>query len=497
MIPVNILLLVIDTLRYDCLGANGSSLAKTPNLDALAASSWVFDFSFTNSYPTIPHRTDLITGRYGGPFYPWRPLRYDVPTLPQILAEAGYRTQLLHDTPHLVNGGHNFDFPFHGWYMIRGAEVDRPWVSPSTKVPSNWSRDPLFDFVDEYQFIKDQRFSSYVRANGARERDEDWNAARLFLTACQWLRENASQHRFFLWLDCFDPHEPWDAPPEYVRMYDHTPGYSGGFDPRSWSLPLITRNHGLTLMSQAAIDRTRAYYVAKVTWVDRWVGELLNTLEATGLDKHTAILVTADHGTNLGEWERFGKSHPVREWEAHTPLLIHVPGGGSGRCNCFVQPQDLFATIVSLAGGIVPPGVDSYDLLRTISGQASTTRQVALCGQAASPGWKKKQGTLFTVLGRDAYLEFALDARTCRLHRYGEEADIAPGNAGLVEELRNTGLDELARQGTPGAVVNWLRTSGASAFPEDCPFWDGWPGPAGFTHYWQNHYREWRGSLFA
>ena len=81
---MNIVLLVIDTLRYDYIGANGNDWIRTPNLDALAAGSLVFDRAFAGSFPTIPHRTDVMTGRYGGPFHPWMPLRFDVVTKKKV-----------------------------------------------------------------------------------------------------------------------------------------------------------------------------------------------------------------------------------------------------------------------------------------------------------------------------------------------------------------------------------------------------------------------------
>ena len=83
---MNIILVIIDTLRYDYVGANGNDWIKTPNLDAMAARSWVFDRSYSASFPTIPYRTDVITGKYGAPFFPWRPLRWDHVTLPRVLA---------------------------------------------------------------------------------------------------------------------------------------------------------------------------------------------------------------------------------------------------------------------------------------------------------------------------------------------------------------------------------------------------------------------------
>jgi arylsulfatase A-like enzyme len=208
---MNIIVVIIDTLRYDYIGALGNTWIKTPHLDSLAAKSWIFDRSFSASYPTIPHRTDVITGKYGSPIFPWKPLRFDHVTFPELLAGQGYATQLIHDTPHLVNGGHNFDWPFHAWTPVRGAEVDRPWIDDAGWALENTTRDPLFDAIDEEELPK-RYWLSYVRSNRHRRKHEDWNAAKLFLTASQWLKENATRSRFLLWVDSFDPHEPWDVP---------------------------------------------------------------------------------------------------------------------------------------------------------------------------------------------------------------------------------------------------------------------------------------------
>ncbi len=102
---MNLILVIIDTLRYDAIGANGGDI-ETPNLDRLASDSLCFDHAFCASYPTIPFRTDLMTGRTGSPFHVWKPLPHGAWTWVRALAEdRGYATQLIHDTPHLVNGG--------------------------------------------------------------------------------------------------------------------------------------------------------------------------------------------------------------------------------------------------------------------------------------------------------------------------------------------------------------------------------------------------------
>ncbi len=482
---MNLLVIVVDTLRYDHIGAHGNQWIKTPNLDRLAADSWVFHNSYTASYPTIPHRTDAFTGRYGSPFFPWRPLSHDRMTLPEELGKAGYCTQLIHDTPHLVNGGHNFDWPFHAWTMVRGAEVDRPWIDAPSTLPEHWLPDPVFDYVDRDP-LTTPMLVTYARANARRKRPEDWNCARLFLTAARWVRENAPRDRFFLWVDCFDPHEPWDVPPDYARMYVDGPTYDGRVDPRG----LAVRNG--PLVTEAARARMAAHYAAKVSWVDRWLGELLDALDETGLADATAVVLTADHGTNVGERGQVGKSYPVREQEAHTPFMVRVPGQGGGRSDIIVQPQDLFATAIGLAELPVPEGIESHDVLAVARAGRDGPRQVALSGRNAGPDWAADPGRiLFTVLDGEWCLEYAAAPDHCRLTRMGSLDDVAAGNPAVVQRLRAAGLEEIERRGTDPGLMQWLRAEGKADFPTQCTFWDGWPGPAGFTPYFSRLYSGW------
>jgi len=479
---MNICLMIIDTLRYDYIGAHGNTWMKTPNMDRLAAESYVFDNSFLGSFPTIPHRTDVLTGEYGSPFHIWTPLRHDRVAFPPVLAEGGYGTQLIHDTPHLVNGGHNFDWPFHAWTPVRGAEVDRPWIDDSHEWLANWKKDPLFDFAPEDCLKKNRTAVTYARANRRRVKDEDWNCARLFLTASEFLKDNRSRENFFLWVDCFDPHEPWDAPPEMMKLYVDDEGYDGTIDPRSWVVMNDER------MTDAARERVCAQYAAKVSWVDRWVGRLLDTLDETGLAAKTAVILTADHGTHVNDYGRFGKRSPVMEPVGHTPMMLRMPGEGSGRVSAFVQPQDVFATVCDIAGVDVPPGRDSRSMLRLARGDASERREFALCGPAASHRWEKPGAKLCTVFDAEWAAEIALEPEDCVLRRRGSEEVVTSGNDEVVARLHGAAIDELARRGTDERLMAWIRGGGAGEFPKDAVFWDGYPGPNSFTQYFNRLY---------
>ena len=465
---MNIILIIIDTLRYDYVHANGANdWIQTPNLDALAAESLIFDRAYPASYPTIPYRTDVMTGEYAwpyqGPFHPWMPLRFDVPTLPRLLAQVGYATQLIHDTPHLVNGGHAFDWPFAAWTFVRGAEVDLPWIDDEGLTPlAHWTRDPLFDYLGEDAVDDEARrmLLTYSRAHRKTSRPEKWNTAQLFLKGAEFLRDNASRGRsregsFFLWLDCFDPHEPWDVPPDFVRRYDHTPGYDGQIDPRAFGKAARSPADGV--FPAGVKERLTAYYAAKVTWVDHWLGEVLAALEETGLDRNTAVIVTADHGTNLGERGSFGKTRPVSEQVAHVPLLIHLPEGPTGRNSEIVQPQDIAATILGLAACSLPETWVGRDLL---SPEMSLPRPIALTGPAVGAWRADPNVPLFSLFDPEWYLNVFANPEACRLFRYGSVEDVAGDYPDVVSRLRDAGLAEAERRGTDTRLIAWLRSGG-------------------------------------
>ena len=481
---MNIVVIVIDTLRYDYVAFHGKRDIQTPNLDALAAESWVFDNSYTAAYPTIPHRTDAITGRHGGPFHIWKPLPFDVPALPRVLADAGYATQLIHDTPHLVNGGHNFDWPFHAWTFVRGAEVDRPWLTDSFDWLDNWAKDPIFDGLggELETFSYSKMVRTYARANRQRKTNADWNCAKLFRTAGEFLTDNARRESFFLWVDCFDPHEPWDAPPEFMKRCDPTDGYDGSIDPRSFT---FRNTEGLP---DAAAKRIAAAYAAKVCWVDHCLGELLDALDRTGLAKNTAVLLTADHGTNDGRDGRFGKSYPVREGEAHTPLLVRVPGGGSGRCGAIVQPQDLFATVMALAGSRAPSSLDSHDVVAVARDGLDGPRRIAVAGRPSHQWNQPNQRICFSAFDGEWCLEVAARSEDCRLVGMGTLEDVSGDHGDVVERLRGEAIDEVERRRADPAVVHWLRSKGGVPFPHNVRHYDGWPGPAGYAAYFSRLY---------
>jgi len=480
----NLVVVVIDTLRYDHVARNPGAdpEVETPNLDRFLERSWTFTNAYISSFPTIAARNDMLTGRYGAPFHPWTPLGYDRPTLPESLADVGYVAQLIHDTPHLVNGGHRFDVPFHAWTPVRGAEVDRPWITDSREWLDNWAFDDRFDgygFDRRSVFEDDHVLARYADANRGRECHEDWNAATLFRTASEFLEDNAARENFFLWLDCFDPHEPWDAPPEFVRQYDDRG--DGYLDPRSFRGE-VRNDPGL---DEAARRHLRDQYRAKVSFVDHWFGTFLDALEATGLEESTAVLVVGDHGTNLDDQpgRGFGKRGPPLQNEAHVPLALAVPGDESGRCDALVQPQDVFATVARLGGTDLPRGVESHDLL-DVARNGRQPRDVAVSGRWAG-GWagSGSDDVLFSAFDGEWCLGVTPDPDEAPLWRVGEYENVTASHPDVVERLHDAALGEVERRGLDPVLSQWLRRGGGP-FPEDARTTDAPSRPDGWRQYW-------------
>ena len=349
---MNIIILVSDTFRYDYLGCNGNKWIGTDALDRFAERAVCFDRHFVSSFPTIPNRTDMFTGRYGFPFHGWQPLDRKVPVLSTIFGEAGYQSQLICDTPHLMSGEHFCNRGFDGAYWLRGQEGDKPLLKgnlpPRLSTPADKTR------VDPN--MKKTRLGNLANLHCWTNRDWAWEedrfCAQTTRTASRWLEENRGAEPFLLWVDCFDAHEPWDPPEYLVKRYDRS-GYNGP--------PMIHPNYGpASAYNKKELANLAAHYAAEVYLVNKWIGNLLKKIEELGLFEDSIVAFTTDHGMFVGEHNRTGKSniHPEddRIWPlyqelAHIPLMISAPGiRGGRRVKELTQPVDLLPTVMELAG---------------------------------------------------------------------------------------------------------------------------------------------------
>ena len=366
---MNFILIISDTLRRDHLGCYGNTWISTPHIDRFAEQSIVFDRAYAASFPTVPHRRDVMTGRYTFTYSVWAPLPPDEVVAAEELGKAGYTSMMVADCPHILENGYHFDRGFTGWEWIRGQESDR-WKT--------YPPQPALPASEEKLRNPDRLVRVHQRNIADRRYETDTFVARTMMEAGQWLERNYKQEQFFLYVDTFDPHEPWDAPQWYVDRYD--PGYEG----EEVNYPLYGSCDYLT---EAELKHARAMYAAEVTLVDRWIGMLLEKIGDLGLLENTMVIVTTDHGFYHGEHGLIGKSvitptysryAPLYEEVAHVPFIVHMPDGSPRRSNAIVQAPDLMPTFLELAGAEDPGTMHGTSLVPVLRGAQDEIRAFAV-----------------------------------------------------------------------------------------------------------------------
>ena len=377
---LNVVVVISDSLRRDCLSCYGAppwaarfpsgiGRVHTPHLDRFAEQALIFDNAYIASFPTVPARNDIFTGRYTWTYKPWSPLSDDETTLSEVLNEAGVLTGIVADTPHPFAPGYNYQRGFQTWELIRGQENDRWRAAPEEiewPAAAHKLRNP------------DRTMVQYLRNMHGRQWEEDYFPARTFREAARWLERNHQRQPFFLHVDNFNPHEPWDPPQYFTDLYD--PGYEGD--------KVIYPRYGYCdYLSEAELDHCRALYAGEATLVDRWFGYFLDRIESLGLLDNTVVLFLSDHGFYLGEHGYIGKviitdefqqSIPLYPEVARIPLLAHLPPGMARpgeRVRNLVQTVDLMPTICQLFGIPTPPSAQSHSFASVLRGEARANEE--------------------------------------------------------------------------------------------------------------------------
>jgi arylsulfatase A-like enzyme len=206
---MNTIVILMDTLRRDHLGCYRNSPVATPNMNRFAADSMVFENSYVSSYPCMPARQDLFTGQLSFLRRGWSPLEYDQPDLVTLLSQNGIRTALMTDHYHYWQyGSGNYHQSFQACEMIRGQENDNYKTGDEKKAV----------FPAEKGKVNPRWFRYYYNTS-ERKNEDDYFTAQVFNRSMEWLEHNYGQDDFFLMLDCFDPHEPFDPPIKYAEPY--------------------------------------------------------------------------------------------------------------------------------------------------------------------------------------------------------------------------------------------------------------------------------------
>ena len=376
---MNIILVVFDSLRKDCVGWYNSSPSwgrvGTPHLDALANESLVMNRVFPESLPTLPARRALYTGqrvypfKYGdfhlkGDFVPapgWGPIPEDQDTMSELLQRNGYRTCLISSVYHMFRPSKNYWRGFDQWDFVRGKEVDPYRSGPlPTQEEINYWLPPNLQNERKVNFIT----KVLMNIRECMKHEENSIVAQVITKASKWLQENQDAKKFFLVVESFDPHEPWFVPKQYRLMYDNSNAHE----------QVLFVYEDVSKMPPEILYRTQANYSGLVTMCDRWFGYLYENMKNLGLLDNTMLIVTSDHGHSIGENNYMGKrGYPSTREVYDIPLLIRHPNniGAGQKSDLLIQHTDITASILDFA---------KVPLLKKIHGKnVSTQRRTNWC----------------------------------------------------------------------------------------------------------------------
>ena len=337
----NVLLIIVDDLRTD-IGVYGDSRANTPHIDALAQRGIVFDRAYAHQAICAPSRASLLTGLRPKTTgirlldQPVSELVPDVVTLNQAFKNAGYTTLSFGKVYHHPNDD------FAGWSL---PPVDYE-PAMRRRLKESGQPNPVIDIV-----ALDQELPDRLNIERARE-------ALLSLSS--------SQTPFFMAVGTHKPHLPfrmpqtaWDATPIKRPIAQQVQRPPRGAPVWSlvayeiWNYDDLPEKPGPITLTQA--QKLRRAYAASVSYVDTLIGDLLQTLDETGLSDDTLIVLWSDHGYKLGEYGAWSK-HTTHEVDLKIPLIFAAPqmARQGSRSSAIIETIDIYPTVLDLVG-LQPP----------------------------------------------------------------------------------------------------------------------------------------------
>ena len=326
------IMILFDSLRRDWLPLYGGT-ADLPNFRRLAEKTVTFDRHYAGSLPCMPARRELHTGRLNFLHAPWCPLEPFDDSMPEILRQNGVHTHLCTDHYHYIqDGGATYHGRYSTFEIFRGQECDR-WQGdcrPQELSPHMLGADRLPDDLKA------------IRIPGGFQNDRNRES-------------NAGYDNWFLQIEAFDPHEPFDAPTQWQQKWldpDCT-------DIADWP------PYAPVQESEEQIRHMRERYGALLSFCDANLGRVLDEMDRLDMWKDTMLIVHTDHGFLLGEHNWWGKNiMPDYNEICHLPLFLWDPTSGrqNQRCDLLTQSIDIAPTLLDFFGIPIPPDIQGHSL---------------------------------------------------------------------------------------------------------------------------------------
>ena len=371
----NILFIMTDEQRGDCLGCYGNPVLRTPHIDSIAQGGVRFNRGYVQNPMCMPARMAIMTGRYCSEQgcninCTGIPKHEQEHTFMHYLSDAGYYTAAV---------GKMHMMPKWGPFGFRYLDITDGQGDASNQYTTYLRAKGLLGRQHE---AKGERlpFGIYTNALPAEENIDAFIGRR----AARWLEQWQGEEPFMLWVSFCNPHFPFDPPEPYDTMYD----------PADVPLPvwkdgeLATKPPQLKLLQERGYDRADeplmhkmvANYYGLISLIDDQVGEVLEVLERKGLADNTLIAFCSDHGDHLGDHHLLQKSGVTfYEGSVRVPYLLRFPASfpQGAVCEELVETIDLPATFLDVAGVDIPPTMQGRSLVGLAEGQIGDWRDDA------------------------------------------------------------------------------------------------------------------------
>lgn len=457
----NVLLILVDDLK-PALGCYGDPIARTPNLDALAARGMRFDLAYCNQAVCAPSRFTLMLGSHStstGLYGLGSQLRQIVPdavTIPQHFAKHGYRTESLGKIFHIGHGNHgdpdSFSVPHFHDKVIE-------YLDPASTDGGKLTREEAYFTNQKLGQIRSlPRGAAYESPDVD---DGDYADGRVAAETIKRLQAAKARRKqdgtpFFIAAGFARPHLPFSAPKKYWDVYEPDSLPMPKFEFLPTDAPAVAGKRGGEITNYKPVPEARDAeysdelkrslvhgYYASMSFVDAQIGRVVNALDQLELSGNTIVVLWGDHGFHLGDLGIWTK-HTNYEQANRIPILISAPGitqpGSSTK-----QPAesvDIFPTLAELAGLPAPTGPQPIDGLSLVPVLKDGSKRVRDHAFHAYPKGKLGRAIRTTRYRLVEWKKPREDADTAEYELYDYETDpletrnLAASQSEVLEKLK-------------------------------------------------------------
>ena len=387
----NAIVVMFDSWQFNYTGCYGNTWIQTPNIDRFAREGVLFENAYGNNMPTLPVRRSLMTGRFTLQDIGWGPLRDSDTTIADLCWGHGIDTILVYNNPMMFIGKAGYARGYARTMFSRGFDQ---YYFANDELYSHYSVDQYFSddgFLNRLHALPEgkaieavrlQDYNLFLRDKQYWKCDDDHTVAVNIHEAIKMLLNRDKEHSLHLWIDSWDPHEPWDPPSIWTdgQKCPYDPDYEGA---DMWLPPMApTKN----LYTEAQLNHIRMLFAEKITLCDKYFGQLCEVIKKEGMWPNTLLWLTSDHGEPLGNGEHgHGLVTKCRPWPyeelVHIPLIIKFSGCPAGRrIKAFVQDCDCAPTILDWLGVSIPATMQGKSLLPLMRGEIEMVHEFAVAG---------------------------------------------------------------------------------------------------------------------